>query len=84
MGRFDPIPDDKFTFGLWSVGNIGRDPFGDPVRRKLAAVEIVHLLADIGAMGVNLHDDDLVPIDATAAERDAVSAPSRRRSSLRG
>ena len=67
---YDPKPEDRFTFGLWTVGNIGRDPFGEPVRRALTPVEIVHLLAEVGAYGVNLHDNDLIPIDATTAERD--------------
>ncbi|HKD77562.1 MAG TPA: xylose isomerase, partial [Ktedonobacterales bacterium] len=69
---YQPTPADKFTFGLWTVGNIGRDPFGDAVRTALSPVEIVHLLADAGAYGVNFHDNDLVPIDATAAERDQI------------
>ena len=69
---YDPKPEDKFTFGLWTVGNIGRDPFGEPVRRALSPVEIVHLLAEVGAWGVNLHDNDLVPIDATAVARDRI------------
>jgi xylose isomerase len=69
---FDPTPADRFTFGLWTVGNPGRDPFGEPVRPRLTPVEIVHLLAEVGAMGVNLHDNDLVPIDATPAARDAI------------
>lgn len=69
---FEPRREDKFTFGLWTVGNPGRDPFGEPVRRRPSPVEIVHLLADLGAMGVNLHDNDLVPIDAAPAERDAI------------
>jgi xylose isomerase len=69
---FDPTPADRFTFGLWTVGNAGRDPFGDPVRPRPTPIEIVHLLAEVGAMGVNLHDNDLVPIDATPAERDAI------------
>jgi xylose isomerase len=54
------------------VGNIGRDPFGGPVRDPLSPVELVHLLAEVGAYGVNLHDNDLVPIDATRAERDRI------------
>ena len=62
---YTPLPEHKFTFGLWTVGNIGRDPFGEPVRARLTPVEIVHLLAEVGAYGVNLHDNDLVPIDAT-------------------
>jgi xylose isomerase len=69
---YQPQPEHKFTFGLWTVGNIGRDPFGEPVRPALSPVEIVHLLADVGAYGVNFHDNDLVPIDATPAERDAI------------
>ena len=69
---YQPTPADKFTFGLWTVGNIGRDPFGEPVRAALSPVEIVHLLAEVDAYGVNLHDNDLVPIDATPAERDRI------------
>ena len=75
---FDPTPADRFTFGLWTVGNTGRDPFGGPVRSRLSPVEIVHLLAEVGAMGVNLHDNDLVPIDARAAERDTIVREFRR------
>ncbi len=74
MGLYDPKPEDRFTFGLWTVGQIGRDPFGEPVRRALSPVEIVHLLAEVGAYGVNLHDNDLVPIDATPSERDRIVA----------
>src|SRR5690348_1862900 len=69
---FTPSASDKFTFGLWTVGNIGRDPFGEPVRAPLSPTQLVHLLAEAGAYGVNLHDNDLVPIDATAAERDGI------------
>src|SRR5690606_29847143 len=70
--QFEPRPEHKFTFGLWTVGNIGRDPFGGPVREPLSPVDLVHLLADVGAYGVNFHDNDLVPIDATPAERDQI------------
>ncbi len=69
---YEPSPANKFTFGLWTVGNIGRDPFGEPVRSALSPVEIVHLLAEVGAWGVNFHDNDLVPIDATPAERERI------------
>lgn len=69
---YNPKPEDKFTFGLWTVGNIGRDPFGDPTRPVQSPVEIVHLLSEVGAWGVNFHDNDLVPIDATASERDQI------------
>jgi xylose isomerase len=71
---YTPKPEHKFTFGLWTVGNIGRDPFGEPTRGPLSPVELVYLLAEVGAYGVNFHDNDLVPIDATPAERDAIVA----------
>ncbi len=54
------------------MGNTGRDPFGDPVRRRITPIRIVEKLAELGAYGVNLHDNDLVPRDATAAERDKI------------
>ena len=69
---YDPKPQDKFTFGLWTVGNVGRDPFGSPVREAVSPVQLVHMLADIGAYGVNFHDNDLVPIDATPSARDYI------------
>lgn len=78
MGTYDPKPEHRFSFGLWTVGNIGRDPFGEPVRAPLSPVEIVHLLAEVGAYGVNFHDNDLVPIDATPAERDRIVADFKR------
>jgi xylose isomerase len=65
---------DKFTFGLWTVGNRGRDPFGEFVRPPLDPVTAVHRLAELGAHGVNFHDNDLVPIDATPSERDRIVA----------
>ena len=72
MANYQPQPQDKFSFGLWTIANGGRDPFGDAVRTSLTPVEIVHLLAEVGAWGVNLHDNDLVPIDASASERDSI------------
>jgi hypothetical protein len=70
--RYAPRPEHKFSFGLWTVGNRGRDPFGDVVRDALPPVDAVALLAEVGAWGVNLHDNDLVPIDATPSERDRI------------
>lgn len=70
--QYQPQPEDKFTFGLWTVGNRGRDPFGDAVRPKIPPVDIVAMLAEVGAWGVNFHDDDLVPFGATASERDCI------------
>jgi xylose isomerase len=72
MSDYSPKPEHKFTFGLWTVGNIGRDPFGEQVRKPLSPAELVHLLAEVGAYGVNFHDNDLIPIDATTAERDQI------------
>jgi len=69
---YAPKKSDKFTFGLWTVGNPGRDPFGDPVRPPLSPTRIVQKLAELGAYGVNLHDNDLVPFGASAAERDRI------------
>ncbi|MBC7785279.1 MAG: xylose isomerase [Burkholderiales bacterium] len=68
----------KFTFGLWTVGNVGRDPFGEPTREKLDHVQICDLLGDVGAYGVNLHDNDLVPIDADTPTRDRIVKEFRK------
>ncbi len=75
---YTPKPEHKFSFGLWTVANRGRDPFGEAVRPVLEPVRAVHRLAEIGAWGVNLHDNDLVPIDATSAERDRIVTDFRR------
>jgi xylose isomerase len=67
--QYVPKPEHRFTFGLWTVGNTGRDPFGEPVRAALAPVRIVEKLAGLGAYGVNLHDGDLIPHDASMADQ---------------
>ncbi len=72
MASYDPDPKLKFTFGLWTVGNIGRDPFGEAVRERITPPQICQLLGEAGAYGVNFHDNDLVPIDATTAERQQI------------
>ncbi|HET6823550.1 MAG TPA: xylose isomerase [Anaerolineales bacterium] len=72
MPDYTPKPEHKFTFGLWTVGNIGRDPFGGPVREVKSPAELVRLLGEVGAWGVNFHDNDLIPIDATPTERDQI------------
>jgi len=76
--NLEPNPSHKFTFGLWTVGNRGRDPFGEFVRPALDPVDSVRQLAKLGAYGVNLHDNDLVPIDVTAAERDRIVSGFRK------
>ena len=70
--QYAPKKEDKFSFGLWTVGNRGRDPFGDFVRPTLAPVDSVKKLSELGAWGINLHDNDLVPFDATLQERDRI------------
>ena len=69
---YTPHAEHKFSFGLWTVANRGRDPFGSEVRPSLPPVDAVKLVAEVGAWGVNLHDNDLVPIDATPADRDRI------------
>src|SRR3982750_1271333 len=76
--QFAPQKSDKFTFGLWTVGNRGRDPFGDFVRPPLDPVAAVHKLSELGAGGGNFHDNDPVPIDATAVEGDRIVGSFRR------
>ena len=75
---YAPKPNDRFSFGLWTVGNPGRDPFGEATRPRLDPIDAVRLLSEVGAWGVCLHDNDLVPIDATPAERDGIVADFRR------
>ncbi|WP_436522969.1 xylose isomerase [Actinoplanes sp. HUAS TT8] len=67
-------PEDKFSFGLWTVGWQARDPFGDATREALDPIEAVHKLAEIGAYGITFHDDDLVPFGTDAATRDGLIA----------
>jgi xylose isomerase len=81
---FTPRPEHKFSFGLWTVANRGRDPFGDFVREVLPPVDAVKMLGEVGAWGVNLHDNDLVPIDATPAERDRIVREFRQAMSTHG
>ena len=70
--QYEPQAEHKFSFGLWTLENRGRDPFGDFVRPVISPIEIVRTLGEVGAWGVNLHDNDLVPFDATPAERDRI------------
>ena len=70
MTTLVPTPDDKFTFGLWTVGWQGRDPFGDATRPALDPVESVTRLAELGAYGVTFHDDDLIPFGSDDSARE--------------
>ena len=75
-----PTPDDKFTFGLWTVGWQARDPFGDATRPPLDPVESVSRLAELGAYGITFHDDDVFPFGSNEQDREA--AIKRLRSAL--
>jgi xylose isomerase len=65
-----PTREDKFSFGLWTVGWRAADPFGEPTRPPLDPVEAVHRLAELGAWGVTFHDDDLIPFGSDDAARE--------------
>ena len=67
-----PTPDDKFSFGLWTVAYAGRDPFGEPTRGEMDPVHALEKLAELGAYGVNFHDDDLIPFGTEEAPRQAI------------
>src|SRR4051812_33784973 len=75
---YDPDPKMKFTFGLWTVGNVGRDPFGEPTRERISVGQICKLLGEIGAYGVNFHDNDAIPIDASPQEADRIIRQFRK------
>ncbi|HPD41276.1 MAG TPA: xylose isomerase, partial [Anaerolineae bacterium] len=78
MSDYTPKPEHKFTFGLWTVGSRGADPFGAPVRPSRTPAELVYFLGEVGAYGVNFHDNDLIPIDATPAEAAAIKREFRQ------
>jgi xylose isomerase len=78
MSDYLPKPEHKFTFGLWTVGNSGVDPFGGATREQKTPAELVYLLGEVGAYGVNFHDNDLIPIDATLAEAEAIKKNFRK------
>ena len=64
-----PTPEDRFTFGLWTIGWTAQDQFGSATRKDLDYVEAVEKLASLGAYGMTLHDNDLFPFDASEADR---------------
>ncbi|HEV2293381.1 MAG TPA: xylose isomerase [Tepidisphaeraceae bacterium] len=78
MPDYAPDPKLKFTFGLWTVGNVGRDPFGEPTRERISVRQILDLLGEVSAYGVNFHDNDAIPIDATPAEADQIIKDFKR------
>lgn len=77
-GDLVPNPRHRFSFGLWTVGNLGRDPFGEQTRARLDPVETVEHLGAMGVWGVSFHDDDLVPPGSSTVERDEIVRTFRR------
>ena len=73
-----PTKEDKFSFGLWTVGWLAADPFGEPTRAALRPWEYAEKLAELGAWGITFHDNDVFPFDANDAERDRIVARLRR------
>jgi xylose isomerase len=76
--RYAPVPEDHFSFGIWTVGWQGVDVFGGPTRPPMAADRAVRKLAELGAYGVNFHDNDVFGIKADRSERDRLIADFRR------
>src|ERR1035437_649685 len=74
MSNYEPKPEDRFSFGLWTVGNVGRDPFGEPTRAPLDPCDTVRRLGELGAYGVSMHDNDLVPFGTSAEETSRIVA----------
>jgi xylose isomerase len=64
-----PTPQDKFSFGLWTIGWQAQDQFGSATRKPLDTVEAIHKLAELGAYGLTFHDDDLFAFESTDAQR---------------
>ena len=77
MTNYEPGPEHRFSFGLWTVGNVGRDPFGEPTRAAVDPCDSVRLLGELGVYGVSLHDNDLVPFGSSAAEAGRIVARFR-------
>jgi len=76
--RYAPKPEHKFTFGLWTTANTGRDPFGEPTREVLDPIANIRQMAEIGAYGFNFHDNDLVPVGVSAKERDRIVKAAKK------
>ncbi|GAA0962107.1 xylose isomerase [Virgisporangium aurantiacum] len=74
MSDYTPTPADRFSFGLWTVGWGAQDVFGSATRPPLDPVEAVHKLAELGAHGVNFHDEDVIPFGTSDGERDKLIA----------
>lgn len=74
-----PRQSDRFAFGLWTIMNIGRDPFGEPTRGPIDPLDVIVGLGKRNVASIELHAEDLIPIDASAAERDRLIREARKR-----
>src|SRR5438105_6411481 len=70
--NYAPTKNDKFAFGIWCLQNRGRDPFGDQTRPELPALDCIRGLAQRNCYGFEFHDNDLIPFEASAAQRDQI------------
>lgn len=76
--RLTPTREDKFAFGLWTIGHVGRDPFGDPTREPISPADFVYGLDKVGAWGVSFHDDDLLPPGTSNSEKENIKKSFRK------
>lgn len=79
MSDYTPRKSDHFAFGLWTVMNTGRDPFGEPTRGPMGGMEIITELGKRGVYAFELHAEDLIPDGASAAERDNIVKEAKKR-----
>ena len=78
MSEYSPTREDRFSFGLWTVGWRGVDVFGGAVRPPMEPAAAVHQLAELGAWGVSFHDNDLFPFGSGVAEQKRQLEPFRK------
>jgi xylose isomerase len=78
MTDFTPRPEHKFSFGLWTVGWPGVDPFGVATRQPMDPAYAVEKLAELGAYGVTFHDDDLFGLNSPDTDRAAKISSFRK------
>jgi xylose isomerase len=76
--KYAPKAAHKFTFGLWTTANQGRDPFGEPTRAPLDPITNIRKMAEIGAYGYNFHDNDLIPFGSSLQERDRIVRDAKK------
>ena len=75
---FTPKREDKFAFGLWTIGHLGTDPFGTATRPPIYPADFVRKLGELNVCGVSFHDDDLLPYKSTLAEQDKIKKDFRK------